>query len=76
MLDKYAQFNIAKGGFRFANALYLKEILIKIEELKENTFEEIITQYEEMNVAHPFTEGNGRTTRIWLDRLMKTKLKK
>ncbi|MBC7616375.1 MAG: Fic family protein [Pedobacter sp.] len=68
--------NISKGGFRFANALYLKEILVKIEELKENTFEEIITKYVEMNVAHPFMEGNGRTMRIWLDMLLKTKLKK
>lgn len=68
--------NIAKGGFRFANALYLKEILVKIEEMPENTFEEIITKYVEMNIAHPFIEGNGRTMRIWLDMLLKTKLKK
>ncbi len=68
--------NIAKGGFRFANALYLKEILVKIEQLPENTFEEIITKYVEMNIAHPFMEGNGRTMRIWLDMLLKTKLKK
>lgn len=68
--------NIAKGGFRFANALYLKEILVKIEQLPENTFEEIITKYVEMNIAHPFMEGNGRTMRIWLDLILKTKLKK
>ena len=68
--------NIAKGGFRFANALYLKEILVKIEQLPEDTFEEIITKYVEMNIAHPFIEGNGRTIRIWLDLLLKTKLKK
>ena len=68
--------NIAKGGFRFANALYLKEILVKIEQMPENTFEEIITKYVEMNIAHPFMEGNGRTMRIWLDMLLKTKLKK
>ncbi len=68
--------NIAKGSFRFANALYLKEILVKIEELPENTFEEIITKYVEMNIAHPFMEGNGRTMRIWLDMLFKTKLNK
>lgn len=68
--------NIAKGGFRFANALYLKEILVKIEQMQENTFEEIITKYVEMNIAHPFMEGNGRAMRIWLDMLLKTKLKK
>ena len=68
--------NIAKGGFRFANALYLKEILVKIEQMPENTFEEIITKYAEMNIAHPFMEGNGRAMRIWLDMLLKTKLKK
>ncbi len=68
--------NITKGGFRFANALYLNEILIKIEQMSENTFEEIIAKYVEMNIAHPFMEGNGRTMRIWLDILLKTKLKK
>ncbi len=68
--------NIAKGVFRFANALYLKEILVKIEQMQENTFEEIISKYVEMNIAHPFMEGNGRAMRIWLDMLMKTKLKK
>ena len=68
--------NISKGGFRFANALYLNEILVKIEQLPENSFEEIITKYVEMNIAHPFMEGNGRTMRIWLDMLLKTKLKK
>jgi len=59
--------NISKGGFRFANALYLNEILLKIEQMPENIFEEIIAKYVEMNVAHPFMEGNGRTMRIWLD---------
>ncbi len=68
--------NISKGGFRFANALYLKEVLVKIEQMPENTFEEIIAKYIEMNIAHPFLEGNGRTMRIWLDMLLKTKLKK
>ncbi|TDB62386.1 protein adenylyltransferase Fic [Arundinibacter roseus] len=68
--------NISKGGFRFANALYLNEILVKIEEMPDNTFEEIIAKYVEMNIAHPFLEGNGRTMRIWLDRLLKTKLNK
>ncbi len=68
--------NIAKGGFRFANTLYLKEILVKIEQMPENTFEEIIAKYVEMNIAHPFMEGNGRTMRIWLDMILKLKLKK
>lgn len=68
--------NISKGGFRFANALYLNEILVKVEQMAENTFEEIIAKYVEMNIAHPFMEGNGRTMRIWLDMLLKTKLKK
>jgi len=68
--------NITKGNFRFANSLYLKEILVKIEQMPENTFEEIITKYVEMNIAHPFMEGNGRTMRIWLDMLLKTRLKK
>ena len=68
--------NIAKGDFRFANALYLNEILAKIEQMPENTFDEIIAKYVEMNIAHPFMEGNGRTMRIWLDMLLKTKLEK
>jgi cell filamentation protein len=68
--------NISKGGFRFANALYLNEILVKIDEMPENTTEEIIAKYVEMNIAHPFMEGNGRTMRIWLDMLLKRKLKK
>ena len=68
--------NISKGNFRFANTLYLKEILVKIEQLPENTFEEIISKYVEMNIAHPFMEGNGRTMRIWLDMLLKNKIKK
>ncbi len=68
--------NISKGGFRFANALYLKEILIKIEQMPENSFEEIIAKYVEMNIAHPFMEGNGRSMRIWLDMILKKQLKK
>lgn len=68
--------NITKGNFRFANALYLNEILVKIEQLPENTFEEIVTKYVEMNIAHPFLEGNGRTMRIWLDMMLKRSLKK
>ena len=68
--------NISKGGFRFANALYLNEILSKIEQMPENTFEEIIAKYVEMNIAHPFMEGNGRTMRIWLDLILKKRLNK
>ena len=68
--------NISKGNFRFANSLYLKEILDKIETMNENTFEEIIAKYVEMNIAHPFMEGNGRTMRIWLDMMLKKNLKK
>lgn len=68
--------NTSKGGFRFANALYLNEILVKIEQMPENNFKEIITKYVEMNIAHPFMEGNGRTMRIWLDMILKSKLKK
>ena len=68
--------NISKGGFRFANTLYLKEVLVKIEEMPENNFEEIVAKYVEMNIAHPFMEGNGRTMRIWLDLILKAKLKK
>jgi cell filamentation protein len=68
--------NISKGSFRFANSLYLKEILVKIEQMPENSFEEIIAKYVEMNIAHPFMEGNGRTMRIWLDMILKARLKK
>lgn len=67
--------NISKGSFRFANALYLNEILVKIEQMPESSFEEIIAKYVEMNIAHPFKEGNGRTMRIWLDMILKTNLK-
>ena len=68
--------NISKGGFRFANSLYLNEALAKIEQMPENTFDEIIAKYVEMNIAHPFLEGNGRTMRIWLDMILKARLKK
>lgn len=61
---KIRNLNISKGGFRFANALYLNEILVKIEQMPENSYEEIIAKYTEMNIAHPFMEGNGRTMRI------------
>jgi len=68
--------NISKGNFRFANVLYLKEILVKIEQMNEGSFEEIISKYVEMNIAHPFMEGNGRTMRIWLDMILKKRLQK
>lgn len=67
--------NISKGGFRFANSLYLKEILPKIENMPQTNFKEIIEKYVEMNIAHPFLEGNGRTMRIWLDLILKKELK-
>lgn len=68
--------NISKGGFTFANALYFSTILPNIENMPETTFVEIIDKYVEMNVAHPFMEGNGRSTRIWLDLMLKRTLKK
>lgn len=68
--------NISKGGFLFANALYLDETLKTIEAMPEDTFEKIVRKYVEMNIAHPFREGNGRTTRIWLDLILKKNLSK
>lgn len=68
--------NIAKGGFRFANCLYLEAILPVIEKMPEETFEDIIAKYVEMNIAHPFMEGNGRATRIWLDLILKKRLRR
>ncbi len=68
--------DISKGGFRFVNVLYLKEALAKIEQMPERNFEEIIAKYVEMNIAHPFLEGSGRSTRIWLDLVLKKNLKK
>ena len=73
---KIRKLNISKGGFRFANALYLSEILVKIEQMPENNFQEIIAKYVEMNIAHPFMEGNGRSMRIWLDMILKNRLNK
>ncbi len=73
---KIRTLNIAKGNFRFANTLYLQEVLSAVEKMPENTFEEIISKYVEMNVAHPFMEGNGRSTRIWLDMILKKQLGK
>ena len=68
--------NISKGGFVFANALHLPTILFNIENILETTFDEIVSKYVEMNVAHPFMEGNGRSTRIWLDMIFKRSLRK
>lgn len=68
--------NISKGGFRFANSMYLIPALKAIEAMPERTFEEIISKYVEMNIAHPFMEGNGRATRIWLDMMLKRTLGK
>lgn len=68
--------NISKGGFRFATALYLNEILRVIDKMPETTFDEIIRKYVEMNIAHPFMEGNGRSMRIWLDMLLKNRIQK
>ena len=68
--------NISKGGFTFANALHFSTILPTIESMPETTFDEIVSKYVEMNVAHPFMEGNGRSTRIWLDLIFKRSLKK
>ena len=73
---KIRELNISKGNFRFANSLYLKEILEKIETMGEESFEEIIAKYVEMNIAHPFMEGNGRSMRIWLDMILKARLQK
>ena len=67
--------NISKGGFSFAQALYLHDALKQIEAMPENNFDEIIDKYAEMNVAHPFREGNGRATRIWLDMMLKKNLR-
>ena len=68
--------NIAKGGFRFANSLYLNAALSAVEKMPEDTFEHIVAKYVEMNVCHPFMEGNGRSTRIWLDMMLKRTLGK
>lgn len=73
---KIREVNISKGNFRFANCLYLKEALSAIEKMPEVTFEDIIAKYVEMNIAHPFIEGNGRATRIWLDMVLKKNLRR
>ena len=71
---KIRKANISKGNFRFANSMYLNPALEAIEQMPENNFDQIIDKYVEMNVAHPFIEGNGRATRIWLDLILKKNL--
>ena len=68
--------NLAKGNFRFAPLMYLEEALANIDKMPQSTFDEIIEKYVEMNIAHPFREGNGRSTRIWLDHILKTEIGK
>ena len=73
---KIRDVNIAKGNFRFAPVMYLKASLEHIESMPQSSFDEIIEKYVEMNIAHPFREGNGRSTRIWLDLILKKELGK
>ena len=68
--------NISKGSFRFAPLMYLEAALANIDKMPQTTFDEIVEKYVEMNIAHPFREGNGRSTRIWLDLIFKTELHK
>lgn len=68
---KIRDVNIAKGNFRFASVMYLQAALENVEKMPQSTFDEIIEKYVEMNIAHPFREGNGRSTRIWLDLMLK-----
>ncbi len=67
--------NISKNNFRFASSMYLKDALKQIDQMPQSNFDEIIEKYVEMNIAHPFREGNGRSTRIWLDMILKKELK-
>lgn len=73
---KIREVNIAKGGFRFAPLMYLEAALSNIDKMPQSSFDEIVEKYIEMNIAHPFREGNGRATRIWLDMIFKKELKK
>ena len=73
---KLRNVNISKGNFRFAPITYLEEAIKQIESMNQSTFDEIIEKYVEMNVAHPFREGNGRSMRIWLDLMLKSEIKK
>ena len=67
--------NISKGNFRFAPVMYLEQSLKHIDKMPQSTFDEIVEKYVEMNIAHPFREGNGRSTRIWLDLIFKKEIK-
>ena len=71
---KLRKVNLSKGNFRFAPLLYLKAALQSIDKMPQSTFDQIIEKYVEMNVAHPFREGNGRSTRIWLDQMLKKQI--
>lgn len=73
---KLRNVNIAKGNFRFASIVYIEEALKNIDKMPQSNFDEIIEKYVEMNVAHPFREGNGRSTRIWLDHILKNEIGK
>ncbi|MCM1124748.1 MAG: Fic family protein [Eubacterium sp.] len=73
---KVRNVNISKGNFRFVPVMYLKDALRNIEKMSQSTFDEIVEKYVEMNIAHPFREGNGRSTRIWLDLMLRQELGK
>ena len=68
--------NISKSNFRFASAMYLEEALKKVDQMPQSNFDEIVEKYIEMNIAHPFREGNGRSTRIWIDMILKKEMRK
>ena len=68
--------NLAKGNFHFAPLMYLQAVLHNIDKMPQSTFDEIVEKYVEMNIAHPFREGNGRSTRIWLDHILKNEISK
>lgn len=74
--DEVRSVNLAKGNFRFAPVMYLTAALENVEKMPQSTFDEIVEKYVEMNVTHPFSEGNGRSTRIWLDQILKYELSK
>ncbi len=76
LLGKYEMLIFSKGSFRFAPLIYLEAALENIDKMPQSTFDEIIEKYVEMNIAHPFREGNGRSTRIWLDLMLKTEIAK
>ena len=76
LAGKLRTVNIAKGNFRFAPLMYLEAALENIDKMPQSEFDEIVEKYVEMNIAHPFREGNGRSTRIWLDHILKTELGK